>query len=86
MNADIQKAMALPDVKAQLELQGLQAAGGSPADFDAFIRCGNRQVGESDQSRRRPARRHLSDYLSASGLTTLIGLPAANARIWSKTC
>jgi tripartite-type tricarboxylate transporter receptor subunit TctC len=38
VNADIQKAMALPDVKAQLELQGLQAAGGSPADFDRFIR------------------------------------------------
>ena len=39
VNADIQKAMALPDVKAQLELQGLQAAGGSPAQFDTFIRA-----------------------------------------------
>ena len=39
VNADIQKAMALPDVKAQLELQGLQAAGGSPADFEAFVRA-----------------------------------------------
>ena len=38
VNADIQKAMALADVKAQLELQGLQAAGGSSADFDRFIR------------------------------------------------
>jgi tripartite-type tricarboxylate transporter receptor subunit TctC len=38
VNADIQKAMALAEVKAQLELQGLQAAGGSPADFDRFIR------------------------------------------------
>ena len=38
VNADIQKAMALPDVKTLLEAQGLQAAGGSPAQFDAFIR------------------------------------------------
>ncbi len=38
VNADIQKAMALPDVKAQLEAQGLQAAGGSAADFERFIR------------------------------------------------
>jgi tripartite-type tricarboxylate transporter receptor subunit TctC len=39
VNADIQKAMALPDVKSQLELQGLQAAGGSPAQFEAFMRA-----------------------------------------------
>jgi len=39
VNADIQKAMALPDVKTLLEAQGLQAAGGSPAQFDAFIRA-----------------------------------------------
>lgn len=39
VNADIQKAMALPDVKAQLEAQGLQAAGGSPAAFEAFMRA-----------------------------------------------
>ena len=38
VNADIQKAMTLPDVKQQLELQGLQGAGGSPAQFDAFMR------------------------------------------------
>jgi tripartite-type tricarboxylate transporter receptor subunit TctC len=38
VNADIQKAMALPDVQSQLEAQGLQAAGGSPAEFDRFIR------------------------------------------------
>jgi tripartite-type tricarboxylate transporter receptor subunit TctC len=38
VNADIQKAMALPDVKQQLENQGLQAAGGSPEQFDAFMR------------------------------------------------
>ena len=39
VNADIQKAMALPDVKSQMELQGLQGAGGSPAEFDAFMRA-----------------------------------------------
>jgi len=39
VNADIQKAMVLPDVKVQLELQGLQAAGGSPAQFSAFMRA-----------------------------------------------
>lgn len=38
VNADIQKAMAMPEVKAQLEAQGLQAAGGSPAEFEAFMR------------------------------------------------
>jgi len=38
VNADIVRVMAMPDVKAQLELQGLQAAGGSPADFDTFIK------------------------------------------------
>ena len=39
VNADIRKAMALPDVKQQLEAQGLQAAGGSPAQFDAYMRA-----------------------------------------------
>jgi tripartite-type tricarboxylate transporter receptor subunit TctC len=39
VNADIQRAMALPDVKAQLENQGLQGAGGSPAQFEAFMRA-----------------------------------------------
>jgi len=39
VNADIRKAMALPDVKQQLENQGLQAAGGSPAQFDAYMRA-----------------------------------------------
>ena len=39
VNADVQKAMTLPDVKAQLENQGLQAAGGSPAQFEAFMRA-----------------------------------------------
>ena len=38
VNADIQKAMAMSEVKAQLEAQGLQAAGGSPAEFEAFMR------------------------------------------------
>lgn len=37
LNADIVRVLASPDVKTLLEQQGTQPAGGSPADFGAFI-------------------------------------------------
>lgn len=39
VNAAIREAMSTPEIKAQLLAQGLQGAGGSPAEFDRFIRA-----------------------------------------------
>jgi tripartite-type tricarboxylate transporter receptor subunit TctC len=37
LNAAINKALAVADVKAKIEKIGTQVAGGTPAEFDAFI-------------------------------------------------
>jgi tripartite-type tricarboxylate transporter receptor subunit TctC len=39
INTAFRDALALPEVKTQLQAQGLQAAGNSPAEFDRFIRA-----------------------------------------------
>lgn len=38
LNAEINKALELPDVKKRLGQLGLEVAGGSPEDFDKFMR------------------------------------------------
>lgn len=45
LNAELNKALALPDVQARLNQLGLVVAGGSPGDFAAFIK------GEADRLR-----------------------------------
>ena len=37
LNAQVNKIVALPDVKQRLDQLGLEVAGGTPADFDAFV-------------------------------------------------
>ena len=37
LNADIARILELPDVRVVLEQQGAQPAGGSPAEFQAFL-------------------------------------------------
>ena len=38
LNGQVNKSLALPDVKQRLDQLGLEVAGGSPEDFDRFIR------------------------------------------------
>lgn len=38
LNGQVNKSLALPDVKPRLDQLGLEVAGGSPEDFDRFIR------------------------------------------------
>ena len=38
LNAQVNKSLALPDVKQRLDQLGLEVAGGTPEDFDRFIR------------------------------------------------
>ena len=37
LNASINQALAAPDLRAWLEAQGLEASGGSPEQFQAFL-------------------------------------------------
>ncbi len=38
LNKEIGKALAMPDVKDKLAVQGLYVAGGTPAQFDSYMR------------------------------------------------
>jgi len=38
LNAQVNKTLALPDVKQRLDQLGLEIAGGTPEEFDAFVR------------------------------------------------
>jgi tripartite-type tricarboxylate transporter receptor subunit TctC len=38
LNAQVNKTIALPDVKQRLDQLGLETAGGKPEEFDAFVR------------------------------------------------
>jgi tripartite-type tricarboxylate transporter receptor subunit TctC len=38
MNSEIRKAMQLPEYKGLLAKLGMQAADGTPEEFDAFVR------------------------------------------------
>ncbi|MGQ0749763.1 MAG: tripartite tricarboxylate transporter substrate-binding protein [Betaproteobacteria bacterium] len=38
LNREINRALALPDVKSRLDQLGLETGGGTPEDFDRFIR------------------------------------------------
>ena len=38
LNAQVNKSLALPDVKQRLDQLGLEVAGGSPEEFDAFVK------------------------------------------------
>ncbi len=38
LNAQVNKTLALPDVKQRLDQLGLEVAGGKPEEFDAFVK------------------------------------------------
>jgi tripartite-type tricarboxylate transporter receptor subunit TctC len=38
LNAQVNRTLALPDVKQRLDQLGLEVAGGTPEAFDAFVR------------------------------------------------
>jgi tripartite-type tricarboxylate transporter receptor subunit TctC len=38
LNAQVNKTLAMPDVKQRLDSLGLEVAGGTPEEFDAFVR------------------------------------------------
>jgi len=46
LNAEVQKALADPDTRKKLELQGLEAAGTSAKDFSAFIASEQKKWGD----------------------------------------
>ena len=46
LNAEVQKALNDPETRKKLQLQGLEAAGTSPADFTAFIASEQKKWGD----------------------------------------
>jgi tripartite-type tricarboxylate transporter receptor subunit TctC len=38
LNGQVNKTLALPDVKQRLDQLGLEIAGGRPEEFDAFVK------------------------------------------------
>jgi tripartite-type tricarboxylate transporter receptor subunit TctC len=46
LNAEVQKALADPETRRKLELQGLEAAGTSPKEFSAFITSEQKKWGD----------------------------------------
>jgi tripartite-type tricarboxylate transporter receptor subunit TctC len=38
LNAQVNRVVALPDVKQRLDQLGLEVAGGKPEEFDAFVK------------------------------------------------
>ena len=52
LNAEVAKALALPDVKARLAELGLDTVGGSPAQFDQYLRAESERWGRVIRSQK----------------------------------
>ncbi|HEX9571749.1 MAG TPA: tripartite tricarboxylate transporter substrate-binding protein, partial [Burkholderiales bacterium] len=86
LNAEVIKILDLPDVKERFAEQGLETAGGTPAQLDQWIRAGARALGQGDP--RAEDHPRVSAVAGRSPFRPMLRVPArapapAPSRSWS---